>query len=109
GGASPAISFLAEVALAGGHTAEAIALVDPAVATDLESHDVLGAVIKLMTAARAQLQRGHAAAAIAACDRALAISADPNVTVEIARTYVAAGAVDKAAAIAKQLGGRVED
>jgi serine/threonine protein kinase/tetratricopeptide (TPR) repeat protein len=101
--------FRAEIALAQGRTSDVAAILDPALATDIERHDTTGAAIKQNTLARAKLARGDTAGAIASADQAIATSPDPTVAFDAARNYIQAGELAKAKQIEAQLGQRIED
>ena len=109
GGDSQAAVLLGEIALAEGRSGDALAIVAPAIANDLEHHDTFGAARKMLIRARAQLSRGDQAGTNATLEQALAVTSDPIIAFDVARSYIAIGKLENASALAVRLGARIED
>jgi eukaryotic-like serine/threonine-protein kinase len=106
-GASLSAMGLADVAMFEGKYAEAIAQLPPAAKRDQDQDNSLGAVAKLVALAEAHAARNEIAPQQDAIGKARALSNQDNVLVPAARLAVAAGRLDEARAIAKDLAGRL--
>ncbi len=106
-GASLSAMGLADIEMFEGKYAEAIAQLPAAAKRDQDQGNSLGAVAKLVALAEAHAARNEAAPRQDAIGRARALSNQDNVLVPAARLAVAAGRLDEARAIAKDLTGRL--
>ena len=108
GGGSIATLNLAELSVMAGRTADALAILEPGIAADLEHRDTYDAAVKAWLGGYVHRLRGETTLARAMLDRALEISADPTLAFLVAREYIAIGARDQAITIAAGLAKRVE-
>ena len=106
-GASLSAMGLADIEMFEGKYADAIAQLPAAAKRDQDQGNSLGAVAKLVALAEAHAARNEAAPRQDAIGRARALSNQDNVLVPAARLAVAAGRLDEARAIAKDLAGRL--
>jgi eukaryotic-like serine/threonine-protein kinase len=102
-GASMAADGLVDLALFENRTADAVAILDNAIAADLKDKNLDAAANKLAMLAHTQLVSGHSAAARAAAEKAVASSQDISVLFWASRVYTALGEDSKSLALAKQL------
>jgi eukaryotic-like serine/threonine-protein kinase len=102
-GASMAAAGLADIATLEGRYADAIGILQQAVAVDLAAKNLDRAATKLSAVAHAELLRGRPRAAVEAADRALASSQAVKIRFMAARTFVAAGELDRARPLVDRL------
>lgn len=107
-GASFAATGLADLALFEGRGADAQAILEKAIAADLANNNATGAGKKSAMLAEAQLALGNRVAALAASERAAKSGSELSAVFVAARVYLEAGQEAKAAAIAAELGRRLE-
>jgi len=107
-GASSAADGLADLALFENRTADAVAILDSAIAIDLKDKNLDAAGNKLAMLGNTQLASGHSAAARAAAGKAVASSQDISVLFWASRVYTALGEDSKSLALAKQLAGQLQ-
>src|SRR6266404_6249296 len=107
-GASSAADGLADLALFENRTADAVAILDSAMAIDLKDKNLDAAGNKLAMLGNTQLASGHSAAARAAAGKAVASSQDISVLFWASRVYTALGEDSKSLALAKQLAGQLQ-
>ncbi len=102
-GASSAASGLGDLAIYEGRFSDAVRILEEGAAADLAANNAAKAAIKLTSIAYAHLAQRQTDRAIAAADRALANSNGMAVRFLAARIFAEAGALDKAAPLAKAL------
>jgi tetratricopeptide (TPR) repeat protein len=107
-GASSAAIGSADLAMYEGRPADAASILQEAIPRDLNSKDTDAAARKLALLAQAKLALEDAAGARESAQRAASMSDDTGVQFWAARAYMATGEEQKASAIAKQLGGRLQ-
>jgi tetratricopeptide (TPR) repeat protein len=103
-GASFATLGLADAAVHDGRFSEAARMLEDGAAADLSSGNPDRAAAKLAALAYARLQQGRHGPAVAAADAALGHSPAVKTRFLAARTFVEAGEIDKARALAAGLG-----
>lgn len=108
-GASSAALGLADLALYEGRIEDAVHILQKGAAADLAAKSRDEAGMKLATLAYAEAYRNHRAAAIASADKAVSLSPEDNVHVLAAESYVMAGEIAKARALAAQLDTKLDD
>ena len=86
-----------------GRYRQALALLAPAIAEDEAAKSETNLALKLVAQAEAYLATGDAKRAVAAAERATTLSQHEGVLYPAGRTLIAAGAADKAAAIAESM------
>jgi len=102
-GASMASDGLADLCLYQGRNADAVNILDGAIATDVKNKDSDAAAIKMAMMAQARLAAGQAAAARAAADKAVTTGQDMSVLFWASRVFISLGEESKALSLAKQL------
>jgi tetratricopeptide (TPR) repeat protein len=107
-GASLAGLGLADLALYRGRLDEGCAILEKALAADLEGGRKEEAAAKLGTLAHAHLLAGRRADAVAAAQRALSESGNPNVALAAGFALLRSGQAPRALAIASELGQKIE-
>jgi len=110
-GQSIAAMGLADLALYVGDAAQAKAILDPAIKTDLADKNLDGAAAKLVTLAAAELCLNNLKSAVDSASRALESSNDTRVTFLAARVLEHGKAKDRAKAVelARNLSARIDD
>jgi serine/threonine protein kinase/tetratricopeptide (TPR) repeat protein len=106
-GASYAVSGLADMALYGGRFADAVRILERAVAADLASKHADAAAMKLALLAYVHVTRGQKGPAVAAAKKALANSSAVPIQFLAARVLVEAGAIAEARKLAAPLAAEV--
>jgi len=101
--ASYATTGLADLALFQGRAADAAALLEPAVESDIGVKSMTAAAIKLVMLAEARLLLGQKGPALAAADRAAALSQEETLQFSLARVYLDGGQKGKASQMAERL------
>jgi tetratricopeptide (TPR) repeat protein len=108
GGVSIGTLNLAELAVLEGRTRDALAILEPGIAADLEHRDTYDAGVKEWLRGYVHRVRGENAEALAALERAVALSSHTTIAFLVAREHVALGATGKAKAVAAELATRVD-
>jgi len=108
GGPSYSAIGFADLFLYEGRPAEAVAILEKAVAADVANNNPAAAARKFATLAQAHLLLGRKAPALAAADRAIAAGDEVSVLFTAAGVYLDAGQEAKARALASQLANRLE-
>ncbi len=106
--ASIAHLALADVALYQGRATQAIAILTPAIATDLSAGDKGAAALKHIAMGDALLSLGKSPQASTEAQAAVSLSNDDAVVISAARIFLAAGKIEDAGKIAKTLSARLE-
>ncbi len=107
-GASVAASGLADIALTEGRPADAIAILEKGIETDLQGKDPDSAAVKLTALAAARMELGQIVQALAAADRAVSLSKDVHVVYPAGRIYIEANKQPKAIELAGMLSKSLE-
>jgi tetratricopeptide (TPR) repeat protein len=107
-GASLAEMGLADLAMYAGQYDEAIDILRPAIDRDQKINNKLAQAGKLVALSEALLVRGKSADAIGAAQQAAGLSRDPSILVPAARVFLKAGRAADAAAMAADLGKRLQ-
>src|SRR5439155_22133540 len=108
GGASIGTLKLAELAVLEGRTRDALAILEPGIAVDLQHRDTYDAAVKEWLRGYVHRVRGETAEALAALERAVALTSDTTIAFLVAREYIAVGARGKAKQVAAELATRVD-
>ena len=107
-GASQSAAGLADLAMYEGRFADAVKILEPAIANDLAAHDTGAAAAKRVMLAQASLKTGKKSAAIAAADAAVAGGMDENLLYPAAMVFLDGGVPSKALALGDELTKRFE-
>jgi eukaryotic-like serine/threonine-protein kinase len=107
-GASMAKLGLADILLYEGRANEAIATLDPAIATDLANKDTNAAAAKAIALAQAHLIAGQNSAAVSAAERAMSLDKEPWVLHAAGRIYAEVGQFGKASSLASQMSASID-
>lgn len=107
-GSSMANLGLADVLLYEGRAREAIAILQPAITTDISSKDANAAATKAIALGQAQLLAGQNSEAAHAADHALALDKEPWVLHAAGRIYADAGQLEKAAKLASEMSSSID-
>ncbi len=102
-GASMAAIGLADVGLYQSSPADAIPALEKGITADLAAKDQASAAIKLTALASANLLAGNKSQALSAADRAVAANKSESTLFLAGRTYIEAGQLAKALALASQM------
>ena len=108
GGPSYSAIGFADLFLYEGRAAEAVAILEKAVAADVANNNPAAAARKFATLAQAHLVLGRKGPAVAAADRAVAAGDEVSVIFTAAGVYLDAGQEAKARTLASQLANRLE-
>jgi len=87
---------------------EAIATLDPAIATDLANKDTNAAAAKAIALAQAHLIAGQNSAAVSAAERAMSLDKEPWVLHAAGRIYAEVGQFGKASSLASQMSASID-
>jgi tetratricopeptide (TPR) repeat protein/predicted Ser/Thr protein kinase len=107
-GASFAAAGLADLALYEGRQSEAVTILEQGIKVDTQNKKSEMAADKWIALGQARLAQAQLKAALEAADRAVALIREANILYPGAEIYLRAGKEDKALALAKELGGRLE-
>jgi tetratricopeptide (TPR) repeat protein/predicted Ser/Thr protein kinase len=107
-GASMAATGSADLALYEGRIADAIHILEKAIATDLVTNDKLEAGRKQAMLAEAELVLGQKASAVSAAEKAVAMNQDDGVEFTAASVFIEGGKTARAKSIAAELSKRLE-
>jgi tetratricopeptide (TPR) repeat protein len=107
-GASMADTGLADLALYEGKTAEAIHILDNAIASDTAANDKASAARRQATLAEARLALGQKGPAVASAEKAIATYQDDGVRFKAAVVFIEAGQATSAKKIAAELSKRLQ-
>jgi tetratricopeptide (TPR) repeat protein/predicted Ser/Thr protein kinase len=107
-GAAFAAHGLADLALYEGRQSEAVKILEQGIEADTQNKKTDMAAEKFIALGQARLLQGQKSAALEAADRAVSMLREANILFPAAEIYLWAGKEDKAIALAKELGGRVD-
>jgi tetratricopeptide (TPR) repeat protein/predicted Ser/Thr protein kinase len=107
-GASMADTGLADQALYEGRTADAVHILEKAIAADMAADDKASAARKQVMLAEAQLGLGQKDSAVASADKAIEANKDDGIEFTAATVYIEAGKPALAKAIAAKLSKRLQ-
>ena len=107
-GASMAGTGLADQALYEGRTADAVRILEKAIASDLAANDKASAARKQAMLAQAELAQGQKDAAMATAERAIADNQDDGIAFLAASVFIDGGKPARAKTIAAGLGKRLQ-
>ena len=107
-GASYMTAGLGDIAVYEGRFSDAVKILTPAAAADVRAEEPDRAAAKFAALAYAQLSRRQNARAVAAVEQALANSRSPKIRFLAARTFVEAGQIAKAKALADSLNAELQ-
>lgn len=106
--ASMAVLGRADIALFERRRSEAIALLEPAIAVDVDAKNISAAAIKRMAIAQAHADAGDGPAALREADRALALAQADPVQFAAGQIYAQFGRTAAASKLADTLSGRLD-
>jgi predicted Zn-dependent protease len=107
-GSSMASLGQADILLYEGRTREAIAILLPAITTDIAAKDANAAAAKAIALGQAQVLAGLSSEAATAADHALALDKEPWVLHAAGRIYADAGKLDKAAKLSSEMSSSID-
>jgi len=107
-GASMADTGLADLALYEGRTADAIRILEKAIASDLAANDKASAAVKQAMLAKAELALGQKDSAVASAEKAIAANQDDGIEFTAAIVFIEAGKPAAAKTIAAALSKRLQ-